>query len=431
MKIGASRIVMNSFYKFLFLIAVSLLLSCNQERSDEIVDFIPGKPRSLQESLALADSLVIYNAQGLAYSTNKLKEIKRFAKAATLDEEYPEIDRILRSSMFEDANLSIGLYQKGKLVDYLLYYERLYPNDLMGEGKLFSMQGEGYLKKLDSIQAFFKERKISTEGKTEEFKNQSCQHELNVEIYVDTFELKNGKILSDTIRSREFETGLISSIKKPCSRLLYRALKRHYKDNFNLSVDATLSFGDSGRVVNVDMNTDHPEYSGFLREVKSILYYAWLPPEVRTQLLVRGGHVVLTEYLPPELRLRRLFSKVAAQNVVKSEKVHLSFSRTFFKDGCIQDGEKKDSIEITGYFGVIKEQCDEVRYTKDLATGGINFLRCIKGKAKRDPQFPKKPIKPAQASTLFDRYHAMYVKEDLSLHQVVNLKLPPCFAEEP
>ena len=424
MKIGASKF-------FLLILAAFLLLSCEQERSDETVDFIPGKPLRLQESLALADSLVIYNAQGLAYSTNKLKEIKRFAKAATLDEEYPEIDRVLKNTMFEEANLSISLYRKGKLVDYLLYYENMYPGNPMGKGELFSLQGEGYLKKLDSIQAFFKERKISTEGKTAEFKTQSGQPELNVEIFVDTFELKEGKSLNDTIRPREFETGLISSIKKPCSRLLYRALKRHYKDDFNLSIDATLAFGDSGRVVNVDMNTDHPEYGDFLKEVKSILYYAWLPPEVRTQLLVRGGHVVLTEYLPPELRSRRLFSKVAAQNVVKSEKVHLSFSRTFFKDGCIQDDEKKDSIEITGYFGVIKEQCDEVRYTKDLATGGINFLRCIKGKAKRDPQFPKKPIKPAQASTLFDRYHAMYVKEDLSLHQVVNLKLPPCFAEEP
>jgi hypothetical protein len=67
----------------------------------------------------------------------------------------------------------------------------------------------------------------------------------------------------------------------------------------------------------------------------------------------------------------------------------------------------------------------------DLATGGINYLRCTKGKAKRDPQFPKKPVKPALVSTLFDRYHAMYVKEDLSLQQVVHLKLPPCFAEEP
>lgn len=432
MKIGVSKMGMKNYCRFfLLLLSAILLLSCDEELSDENVNFIPGKPLRLQESLALADSLVIYNAQGLAYSTNKLKEIKRFAKAAALDEEYPEVDRVLRSSLFEDANLSICLYQKGKLVDYLLYYERLYPNDFMGEGKLFSLQGEGYLKKLDSIQTFFKERKISTEGKTAEFKTQSGQPELNVEIYVDTFELKDGKTLNDTIRPREFETGLISSIKKPCSRLLERALKRHYKDGFNLSVDATLTFGDSGRVVNVDMNTEHPEYDDFLKEVKSILYYAWMPPEVRTQLLVRGGHVVLTEYLPPELRSRRLFSKVAAQNIVKSEKIHLSFSRTFFKDGCIQDDEKKDSIEITGYSGVIKEQCDELLYTKDFATGGINYLRCTKGKAKRNPQFPKKPVKPARVSTLFDRYHAMYVKEDLSLQQVVKLKLPPCFAEEP
>jgi len=413
-----------SVSKFLFLLLTAcVLLSCEQKRDNVSVDFIPGKPRLLQESLALADSLVIYNAQGLAYKTNKLKEIKRFAKAALLDEEYPEIDRVLKNSLLEDANLSISLYRKGKLVDYLLYYEKLHPNSVMGEGILFSLQGVGYLKKLDSIQAYFKERKISTDGKTAEFKTRPGQPMLNVDIYVDTFELKEGKSLSDTLRPREFETGLIGSIKKPCSRLLERALKRYYKDGFNLSVDATLTFGDSGRVVRVDMNTEHPEYGDFLKEVKSILYYAWMPREVRTQLLVRESHIVLTEYLPPELRSRRLFSKVPAQDIVKSEKVHLSFSRSFFKEGCNQDDGKKDSIEITGYSGVVKEQCDEVTYTKDLATGGINYLQC--GKLKN------RSFKMMSVEDLFDRYHAMYVKEDLSLQQVVNLKLPPCFAEEP
>ena len=422
---------MASVYKFIFLfLAAFLLLSCDEERLDETVNFIPGKPLRLQESLALADSLVIFNAQGLTYTTNKLKEIKRFAKAAALDEEYPEIDRVLKNSLLEDANLSISLYRKGKLVDYLLYYEKLHPNSVMGEGRLFSLQGVGYLKKLDSIQAFFKERKISTEGETVEFKNRPGQPMLNVDIYVDTFELKEGKSLSDTLRPREFETGLIQSVKKPCSRLLERALKRYYKDGFNLSVDATLTFGDSGRVVRVDMNTEHSEYGDFLKEVKSILYYAWMPREVRTQLLVRESHIVLTEYLPPELRSRRLFSKVPAQDIVKSEKVHLSFSRSFFKEGCNQDDGKKDSIEIMGYSGAVKEQCDEVRYTMDLATGGINFLQCIKGVAKRDLQFPKMPVKPAQSFELFDRYHAMYVKEDLSLNQVVTLKIPACFVEE-
>ena len=420
---------MASVYKFIFLfLAAFLLLSCDEERLDETVNFIPGKPLRLQESLALADSLVIFNAQGLTYTTNKLKEIKRFAKAAALDEEYPEYDRELRNAWEEDAQLSISLFRKGKLVDYLLYYEKLHPNSVMGEGRLFSLQGVGYLKKLDSIQAFFKERKISTEGETVEFKNRPGQPMLNVDIYVDTFELKEGKSLSDTLRPREFETGLIQSVKKPCSRLLERALKRYYKDGFNLSVDATLTFGDSGRVVRVDMNTEHSEYGDFLKEVKSILYYAWMPREVRTQLLVRESHIVLTEYLPPELRSRRLFSKVPAQDIVKSEKVHLSFSRSFFKEGCNQDDGKKDSIEIMGYSGAVKEQCDEVRYTMDLATGGINFLQCIKGVAKRDLQFPKMPVKPAQSFELFDRYHAMYVKEDLSLNQVVTLKIPACFA---
>ena len=423
---------MHSFCKFFFLVlAATLLLSCYEERSDENVNFIPGKPLCLQESLALADSLVIYNAQGLAYTTNKLKEIKRFAKAAALDEEYPEYDRELRNAWEEDAQLSISLFRQGKLVDYFFYYDDLYPSDTVFDGDMFSLQGAGRWKKLDLIQAYFKERKISTEGKTAEFKIRPNLPTLKVDIYVDTFELKEGKNLGDSLSPREFETGLIQSIKKPCGWRLEQALKRYYKDGFNLSVDVTITFGDSGRVVNVDMNTDHPEYADFLEEVKSILYYAWMPPEVRTQLLVRESHIVLTEYLPPELRSRHLFSKVPAQDIVKSEKVHLSFSRSFFKEGCNQDDGKKDSIEITGYSGVVKEQCDEVTYTKDFATGGINYLQCIKGKAKRDPQFPQKPVKPAKAIKLFDRYHAMYVKEDLSLQQVVNLKLPPCFADQP
>lgn len=422
MKIGASKIGMKNYCRFFLLLVATLLLSCDEERSDETVNFIPGKPLCLQESLALADSLVIYNAQGLAYSTNKLKEIKRFAKAATLDEEYPEYDEN-RYTYEDESQLSISLFRKGMLVDYLFYYEDLYPGDSVFKGNVFSLQGAGRWKKLDLIQAYFKERKISTDGKTAEFKTRPGQPALKVDVYVDTFELKEGKSLSDTLRPREFETGLIQSVKKPCAWRLENAFKRHYKDGFNLSVDATLTFGDSGRVVRVDMNTEHPEYGDFLKEVKSILYYAWMPPEVRTQLMLNPPCFIFTDFLPPELRSRRLFSKVPAQDIVKSENVHLSFSRSFFKEGCNQDDGKKDFIEITGYSGVVKEQCDEVTYTKDLATGGINYLQC--GKLKN------RSFKMMSVEDLFDRYHAMYVKEDLSLQQVVHLKLPPCFAEEP
>ena len=421
---------MHSLCKYLFLVlAAFLLLSCDEERLDETVNFIPGKSLRLQESLALADSLVIFNAQGLAYTTNKLKEIKRFAKAAALDEEYPEYDRELRNAWEEDAQLSISLFRQGKLVDYFFYYDDLYPSDTVFDGDMFSLQGAGRWKKLDLIQAYFKERKISTEGKTAEFKIRPNLPTLKVDIYVDTFELKEGKTLGDSLRPREFETGLIQSIKKPCGWRLEQALKRYYKEGFNLSVDATITFGDSGRVVNVDMNTDHPEYADFLEEVKSILYYAWMPPEVRTQLVVRQTHPIFTEYLPPELRSRRIFGKVAAQEIVKSEKVHLSFSREYFQE-CNGEGSEKDSVEVIGYFDVIKEHCDEIRFTKDFATGGINYLRCVKGVTKRDPLFPKKPVKPAKSFELFDRYHAMYVKEDLSLNQVVTLKIPACFVEE-
>ena len=422
MKIGASKF-------FLLILAAFLLLSCDEERLDETVNFIPGKPLRLQESLALADSMVIFNAQGLAYTTNKLKEIKRFAKAAALDEEYPEYDRELRNAWEEDAQLSISLFRQGKLVDYFFYYDDLYPSDTVFDGDMFSLQGAGRWKKLDLIQAYFKERKISTEGKTAEFKTRPNLPALKVDIYVDTFELKEGKILGDTMPPREFETGLIQSVKRPCGWRLERALKRYYKEGFNLSVDATITFGDSGRVTNVSMNTEHPEYKDFLEEVKSILYYAWMPPKVQTRLMDPLPCMYISDNLPPELQSRKIWSYVAAQEIVKSEKVHLSFSREYSQE-CKGEGSEKDSVEIAGYSDVIKEHCDKIHFTKDLATGGINYLRCVKGVTKRDPQFPKKPVKPAQSFELFDRYHAMYVKEDLSLNQVVKLKIPPCFVEE-
>ena len=103
----------------LLLLAACVLLSCEQERDNVSVDFILGKPRPMQESLALADSMVVYNAEGLAYATNSLKEIKKFAKAAVLDEEYVEYDRSLRYVSEDEANLSVNLLQKGNVIDYL------------------------------------------------------------------------------------------------------------------------------------------------------------------------------------------------------------------------------------------------------------------------------------------------------------------------
>ena len=421
---------MHSLCKFLFFVLTAcILLSCEQERDNVSADFIPGKPRPMQESLALADSMVVYNAQGLAYTTNSLKEIKKFAKAAVLDEEYVEYDRSLRYVSEDEANLSVSLFQKGKLIDYLFYYENPYSGDTVFDGVVYSLQGSGRMKKMDPIYAFFKERKISTEGKTAEFKTRPNLPALKVDIYVDTFELKEGKILGDTMPPREFETGLIQSVKRPCGWRLERALKRYYKEGFNLSVDATITFGDSGRVTNVSMNTEHPEYKDFLEEVKSILYYAWMPPKVQTRLMDPLPCMYFSDNLPPELQSRKIWSYVAVQEIVKSEKVHLSFARQYFQE-CKAEESENDSVEIAGYSDNIKEHCDEIRFTKDFATGGINYLRCVKGVTKRDPQFPKKPVKPAQSFELFDRYHAMYVKEDLSLNQVVTLKIPPCFVKE-
>ena len=408
-----------------FLVA-SVLLSCEQEREKVSVDFIPGKPRPIQESLALADSMVIYNAQGLAYTTNSLKEIKKFAKAAVFDEETLDYDRSLRFYE-DDANLSISLFQKGKLIDYWFFYKDEFDYIDYVKSAMFSLQGGGWWKHLDTINNFFKERNISTEGKTAEFKTRPNLPVLKVNIYVDTFELKEGKILGDTMPSREFQTGLIQSVKKPCGWRLDKAFKRYYKEGFNLSVDATISFGDSGRVTNVSMDTEHPEYKDFLEEVKSILYYAWMPPEVQTRLIDPLPCMYISDNLPSEYQSRKIWNYVKTQEIVKSEKVHLSFSREYFQE-CNGEGSEKDSIEIVGYSDIIKEHCDKIHFTKDLATGGINYLECEC--IKIESLFTKKPIKFPKIYTLFDRYRAMYVKEDLSLNQMVILKIPPCFVEE-
>ena len=73
-----------SVSKYLFLVlAACVLLSCEQKRDNVSVDFILGKPRPMQESLALADSMVVYNAEGLAYATNSLKEIKKICQGCS------------------------------------------------------------------------------------------------------------------------------------------------------------------------------------------------------------------------------------------------------------------------------------------------------------------------------------------------------------
>lgn len=194
---------MHSLYKFLFLfLAACVLLSCDEERDNVSVDFIPGKPRPMQESLALADSMVVYNAQGMAYTTNSLKEIKEFAKAVVLDEETVEFERILKDDFLDKVNLSVSLFQKGTLIDYLFFYENRSSWDTLFEGIVYSLQGYGRMKKLAPIYTFFKDRKISTEGKTAEFNTRPNLPALKVNIYVDTFELKEGKFLSDTMPPR-------------------------------------------------------------------------------------------------------------------------------------------------------------------------------------------------------------------------------------
>ena len=123
-------------------------------------------------------------------------------------------------------------------------------------------------------------------------------------MHIQSFVLKEGKTLEEDSGREDLESGLKITLRNTCGWRLERAFYRHYKKGFKLSVEAELTFGKDGRVTNVEMNTEDPVYKEFLDEVKSILYYGWMPPEVVTELTNRR----------------------VAQDIIQSEKVYISFS---------------------------------------------------------------------------------------------------------
>jgi len=372
---------------------------CDMDSIAKDLKYIPGKPLRLQESLAISDSIEIYNAQGVAYATSDPKEIKNFAAAASFKSEI-EKSHDSYPFVFDEANIAnaepfcvINLYKGGKVIEHLSLYKQI-------EKKYVVLTQEiGILNDSLSLESFFKERHISFEGEFNGFTNDKSIPELDVDVFVDSLEFK---AVEDDFVYNNFNQTTVWRIKK--------AFYQHYKNDFKLSVDAKLEYGEDGQVANVIMSTEHPNYKAFLEDVKDALYYAWDAPIIDDEV---------------------------NDFIIKSAKLHLSFSRKY-RMVCKQDGQPaKDSVEIVGNLDEKKALCSEIIFTKDLVTGSVNHYECNEFNKKLEQneneiilnKLVRNEIIPVSTNRTFDRFDKVRYGR-ISLSDVVSLKIPACFVEE-
>ena len=367
---------------------------CDLKNIAKTLTYISGKPLRLQESLAIADSMDAFGAQGLAYATSDLNEIERFAEAAVFKEENRWLEYDVKEKI-ENANPKyvINLYKNGKMIERLTVYKQL------GQRTVRLLRDTGKLIDSLSIENFFKKRNVFFEGEFNEYPNDIDVSKLHVEIYVDTFERKDGLVVPGYVR--DTKQAINWDIEKFCGWRLKNAFYRHFKKDFNLSVDAKLIYGENGQVANVVMETKHPKYKAFLEEIKEALYYGWDAPKKDAN--GDKGHIM------------------------KSVKLHLSFTRDY-RMVCKKNGQAaNDSVYVFGAPNTKNALCNEITFTKDLATGDVNHYRCknfdVKAKLRKQV--------PLQAQVYFNKTYYKYSSlRDFPFSRIVTLKIPPCFVEE-
>ena len=368
---------------------------CDMDSIANKLNYIPGKSLRLRESLAISDSIEIYNAQGIAYATSDPKEIENFAAASSLKNETDEYHH--ESYPYEiDEKISnvepfcvVNLYKGGKVIEHLSLYKQIWKKYVV------LTQEIGTLNDPLSLEAFFKERHISFDGEFNGFTNDKSIPELDVDVFVDSFEPKEGKV----VKYDFVYDGKKENFKKTIAWRLKKAFYKHYKNDFKLSVDAKLEYGEDGRVANVIMSTEHPKYNAFLEDVKDALYYAWDAP-----IIDDDG---VNDF------------------IVKSAKLQLSFSRKY-RMVCKRKGQpSKASVEIVGDLDAEKALCSEIIFTKDFVSGNVNRYECNEFNKKSG----RNEIIPVSRNDIFVRSDEVHYGR-LSISDVVSLKIPPCFVEE-
>ena len=379
---------------------------CDMDSIANKLKYIPGKPLRLQESLAISDSIEIYNAQGIAYATSDPKEIENFAAASSLKNETDEYHH--ESYPYEiDEKISnvepfcvVNLYKGGKVIEHLSLYKQIWKKYVV------LTQEIGTLNDPLSLEAFFKERHISFDGEFNGFTNDKSIPELDVDVFVDSLEPKEGKDFEDVF----FYNYKKENFKEFFAWRLKKAFYKHYKNDFKLSVDAKLEYGEDGQVANVIMNTEHPKYKAFLEDVKDALYYAWDAPKIDDEV---------------------------NDFIIKSAKLHLSFSRKY-RMVCKQNGQPaKDTVEIVVDLDAKKSLCSEIIFTKDLVTGSVNHYECNEFNKKLEQneieiilnELGRNEIIPVFRNDIFVRSDEVHDGR-ISISDVVTLKIPPCFVEE-
>ena len=367
--------------------------------------YIPGKTLRLHEMLAISDSMNVYGEKGLLYSTNDLEEIESFAYMSYLDEEYLEPGSwILEDYDWNEPNLSINLYRKGELQDHLLYYA--YPKKYRN-GAMRSLKGVGFWEKNVAIKKFFEQRKIPINGTVDEFSNEKDLPKFNLEMYVDTVILKEGKNVVGKMDN--LRIGIMGALRKNCGWRIERTIYRHHKYGFNDSLVATISYKGEGRVDSVLMDLK-PEISSFQEEIRSILKYAWMPPKVNYEM---GDEI--------------------AQEIVDKIKVRITLSKDY-RMVCKKDGfVANDFVGVFGAWRVGRNYvpCNAIDFSKDLATGEIYRFQCEKFDEKDEKLKSAKNVRgDIKVSFNKNKYEDRERTLKKLSDQFVSIEIPSCFVEE-
>ena len=376
---------------------------CNIKNVADTLTYIPGKPHRLLEMLAISDSMNVYDKNGLAFATHDRKEIENFIKSSNYEQEY--IDPSIQSN-FEGkykSILSVNLFKDGKLLDHLQYF--IVPE--VNASGILTLQGVVEIKDKKRIESFFKERNIATDGEVKEFENEKSLPKLNFDILVDSVALKEGTTLRIGLEMSEFKTGIIRALNSSMGWRLKRLLYRYYKDDFNLSADAGMGYKEKGRVDDyVALSLTPDSNRNFKMELRDVLHYGYMPPKVHTDV---GNDEI-------------------AQGIVDFIKIHLTFTRDYHMV-CKQNGQNaKDSVDIVGTPSAKKNLCSEIKFSKDLATGGVVRYECIEYNKKVGAS---ERVVPRYNNEYFNKRHDVYdSRYNLPISQVVKLEIPPCFVEE-
>ena len=376
---------------------------CDIKNVADTLTYIPGKPHRMLEMLAISDSMNIYDKNGLSFATHDRKEIENFIKASNYKDEYMEPSIRSRIEKKYKSILSVNLFKDGKLLDHLQYFVAPEEN----AGGILTLQGVVAINDKERIESFFKERNIAIDGVAKEFENEQSLPKLNFDILVDSVVLKEGKSLRENLEMCEFKTGIIQAFKNSMGWRLKRLLYRYYNDDFNLSAVAAMGYKEKGRVdEHVSLSLMPDSNKKFKEELSEVLHNGYMPPEVHTDV---GNDEI-------------------AQEIVDFVKIHLAFTREY-RMVCKQNGQDaKDSVDIIGAPATKKSLCSEIKFSKDLATGGVVRYECIEYNKKVGAS---ERVVPTYYNAYFNKRNDVYdTRYNLPISQVVKLKIPPCFVEE-